>query len=137
MQSRSDYTAFGEEIQSGAGLRTANQGFGSANALRQKYGLTERDEATGLDHTWFRKHENQAGRWTSPDPYNGSMSLGDPQSLNRYTYVSNLAEFDRELAKYDPVADYYATNSIVGGVGKGPIRNRKSHYRDLQIDRTV
>jgi len=70
-------------------IATANQGFGSANALRQKYGLTERDDATGLDHTWFRKHENQAGRWTSPDPYNGSMSLGDPQSFNRYSYVSN------------------------------------------------
>ena len=89
VKSRNDYTAFGEDIASGTGLRTENQGFGSSDSLRQKYGLTERDDATGLDHTWFRKHETQAGRWTSPDPYNGSMNLGDPQSFNRYSYVAN------------------------------------------------
>lgn len=86
---RNDYTAFGEEIGAGVGMRTTAQGFGSSLLPRQKYGLTERDDATGLDHTWFRKNENGAGRWTSPDPYNGSMSLGDPQSFNRYSYVEN------------------------------------------------
>jgi RHS repeat-associated protein len=69
--------------------RTVTQGFGSAQNPRQKYGLTERDDATGLDHTWFRKHENRAGRWTGPDPYGGSMSIGDPQSFNRYSYVQS------------------------------------------------
>ena len=54
-----------------------------------RYAMTERDGATGLDHTWFRKNENRAGRWTSPDPYNGSISLGDPQSFNRYSFVEN------------------------------------------------
>lgn len=49
----------------------------------------ERDDATGLDHAWFRKNENRAGRWTRPDPYKGSMSIGDPQSFNRYSYVEN------------------------------------------------
>src|SRR5690606_27244581 len=89
VRSRNDYTAFGEDIQSGTGLRTENQGFGLNTSVRQKYGLTERDDATGLDHTWYRKHETQAGRWTSPDPYNGSMNIGDPQSFNRYSYVQN------------------------------------------------
>ena len=56
---------------------------------RQKYGLTERDAGSGLDHTWFRKHETRAERWTSPDPYDGSMSIGNPQSFNRYSYVTN------------------------------------------------
>src|SRR5690606_8405164 len=50
---------------------------------------TEKDSATGLDHTWFRKNENQAGRWTGPDPYLGSMKIGNPQSFNRYSYVQN------------------------------------------------
>ena len=86
---REDFSAFGEEIASGTGLRTATQGFGSTLSPRQKYGLTERDDATGLDHTPWRKHENRAGRWTSPDPYNGSMSLGNPQTFNRYSYVQN------------------------------------------------
>jgi len=89
VNARSDYSAFGEEIQAGIGLRTVTQGFGSAQNPRQKYGLTERDDATGLDHTWFRKHENRAGRWTGADPYGGSMSIGDPQSFNRYHYVGN------------------------------------------------
>ncbi len=26
-------------------------------------------DATGLDHTWWRKYENHSSRWTSPDPY--------------------------------------------------------------------
>lgn len=89
VQGRMDYTAFGEDVSAGTGIRTTAQGFNSNNNLRQKYGLTERDEATGLDHTWFRKNEQKAGRWTSPDPYNGSMSLDNPQSFNRYAYVEN------------------------------------------------
>lgn len=89
IKARMDYTAFGEEIQAGIGLRTSTQGFNVSSNLEQKYSRTERDKATGLDHTWFRKLENQAGRWTSPDPYNGSASLGNPQSFNRYNYVEN------------------------------------------------
>ena len=89
VQARMDYQAFGEEIGTGTGQRTTNQGFGASNNLSQKYAQTERDSATGLDHTWWRKNENRAGRWTSPDPYNGSMSLGNPQSFNRYSYVEN------------------------------------------------
>jgi len=87
--SRTDHQPFGEEIGSGTGLRSIEQGYNRDPSTRQGYGLTERDDATGLDHTWFRKNENQAGRWTSPDPYKGSMSLGNPQSFNRYSYVVN------------------------------------------------
>ena len=91
VKARMDYTAYGEEIASGVGLRTPALGYSatSGDSLRQRYGLTERDDASGLDHTWFRKNENRGGRWTSPDPYNGSISLGDPQSFNRYSYVAN------------------------------------------------
>jgi len=89
VQGRLDYTAFGEEIGAGVGMRTTAQGYGNGSPTRQKYALTERDEATELDHTDWRKNENRAGRWTSPDPYKGSMSLGDPQSFNRYAYTQN------------------------------------------------
>ncbi|MGH9949346.1 MAG: RHS repeat-associated core domain-containing protein, partial [Pyrinomonadaceae bacterium] len=87
--SRTDHTAFGESIPNGTGLRSTAQGYWGTIATRQGYGLTERDEATGLDHTWFRKNEGASGRWTSPDPYKGSMDLDDPQSFNRYSYVLN------------------------------------------------
>jgi len=86
---RHDYLPFGEEIWSGTGTRTSSQGYGGTDAIRQKYGLTERDDATGLDHTPWRKLESFSGRWTSPDPYNGSMTIVDPQSFNRYAHVQN------------------------------------------------
>jgi RHS repeat-associated protein len=86
---RTDHQAFGGEVGYGTGQRSIDQGYNRDASTRQGYGLTERDEASGLDHTWFRKNENAAGRWTSPDPYNGSMNLGDPQSFNRYSYVQN------------------------------------------------
>jgi len=89
VRARVDYTAYGENIGAGTGLRTNSQGFDSTINPRQQYGLTERDSATGLDHTWFRKNEGRAGRWTSPDPYLGSMSVFDPQSFNRNAYVQN------------------------------------------------
>jgi len=85
---RHDYLPFGEEIGAGTGQRTGGQGYGVVDKIRQRYGLTERDDSSGLDHTWWRKYESYSGRWTSPDPY-GGMSVGNPQSLNRYSYVQN------------------------------------------------
>ena len=73
----------------GVGMRTWGQGFGAEDKIRQRYAMTERDDSTGLDHTWWRKYENRSGRWTSPDPYNGSMTIANPQSFNRYAYVQN------------------------------------------------
>ena len=90
---RTDYQAFGEEIGSGVGLRSTTQGYSTNLSTRNGYGLTERDESTGLNHTWFRKLENRAGRWTSPDPSKISMSVSDPQSFNRYLYVESPQKF--------------------------------------------
>ena len=59
------------------------------NTVRQRYADLERDASTGLEHATFRKYEPWAGRWTSPDPYLGSMNPVDPQSFNRYAYVQN------------------------------------------------
>ena len=42
-----------------------------------------------LSHAMFREYSSFQGRWTSPDPYQGSYDDGNPQSLNRYTYVLN------------------------------------------------
>ncbi len=83
---RHDYLPFGEEISSGVGMRTMAQGYNVPDSNRQKYAMLERD-STGLDHTWWRKYESRAGRWTSPDPMRGS--IGDPQSFDAYTYSAN------------------------------------------------
>lgn len=49
----------------------------------------ERDPETQLDHTWFRQYSSAQGRWTTPDPFLGSIDTSNPQSLNRYAYVTN------------------------------------------------
>lgn len=85
---RHDYKPFGEDVGAGVGLRTTGQGYSASNPIRQQYALTDKD-STGLNHTWFRESDSSAGRWTSPDPYLGSMNIADPQSTNRYAYVEN------------------------------------------------
>ncbi len=86
---RTDHQAFGGEVGYGTGQRSVEQGYNVGKVTKQGYGLTENDQGSGQQHTWFRKLETSAGRWTGPDPYKGSMSLGNPQSFNRYSYVEN------------------------------------------------
>ena len=71
---RHDYLPFGEELSAGTGLRTTAQGYAAPEQIRQQYAGMERDDVTGLDHTWWRKYENAAGRWTSTDPLRGSTT---------------------------------------------------------------
>jgi RHS repeat-associated protein len=47
------------------------------------------DTESNLEHVWFRQLSGTQGRWTSPDPYLGSIDISNPQSLNRYGYVLN------------------------------------------------
>ncbi len=49
---RHDFLPFDEEIGAGVGMRTSGQGFGATDKIRQRYSMIERDDATGLDHTW-------------------------------------------------------------------------------------
>jgi RHS repeat-associated protein len=70
-------------------MRTTAQGYSAADNVRQRYADTRLDDATGLDHTLWRKLETRSGRWTTPDPYGKSLRVGNPQSFNRYAYVHN------------------------------------------------
>jgi RHS repeat-associated protein len=49
----------------------------------------EHDSESNTEHTDFRQMSGIQGRWLSPDPYAGSMDIGNPQSFNRYAYVMN------------------------------------------------
>ena len=40
-------------------------------------------------HAGYRNFSYEQGRWLSPDPYNGSYDVTNPQSFNRYSYVNN------------------------------------------------
>jgi RHS repeat-associated protein len=61
----------------------------------------ERDAESQLDHTWFRQYSSAQGRWTTPDPYLGSIDTTNPQSLNRYAYVTN-----DPISLHDPLGLY-------------------------------
>jgi RHS repeat-associated protein len=78
---------FGEELGSDPVVRTAAQGYSAGDTNRWKYGMLQRDAATGLDHAGWRKYESFSGRWTSPDPLSGG--IGNPQSFNHYAYAGN------------------------------------------------
>ena len=87
--SRHDYLPFGEEIPGNVGLRNGVAGYGGTEGARQKFAGMEKDDATGLAHTLWRKYDSTSGRWTTPDPDRGSLLLTNPQTLNLYAYVSN------------------------------------------------
>lgn len=61
------------------------------------YTSLERDTENGSYHATMRNYSLAPGRWLSPDPYDGSYDLMNPQSLNRYAYVNG-----NPLAYTDP-----------------------------------
>jgi RHS repeat-associated protein len=84
--SRHDYHPFGEEISTAA--RTAALGY-TADNIRQKFTLYERDNETDLDFAQARYYNSLHGRFNTVDPMFESMETALPQSMNRYTYVLN------------------------------------------------
>ena len=53
----------------------------------EKYATYTRDSVSGMDYAVNRYYSSQWGRFLSPDPHGGSVSLGNPQSWNRYSYA--------------------------------------------------
>jgi RHS repeat-associated protein len=86
---RHDYLPFGEEIFAPTGGRSAAQGYGTADGVRQQFTSYERDVETGLDYAQARYYSNIQGRFTSVDPLRGSGIQWHPQSWNRYSYCLN------------------------------------------------
>ena len=76
----------------------------------QLYAGLERDDESGLDHAMYRQYASAMGRWISPDPYNGSYDLEDPQSLDRYAYVDG-----NPLANVDPSGLAFGVLNGAGG----------------------
>jgi RHS repeat-associated protein len=74
----------------------------------------ERDPESVNDHALARTYVNRLGRFSSPDPLGGST--GNPQSLNRYSYVLN-----DPIDLVDPFGMYCVDsngNEILGSDGK-------------------
>ena len=88
--SRRDFMPFGEEIAAMAEThRTPGDKYGVGDGVRQKFTGYERDEETGLDFAEARYYYNNHGRFTAVDPLLASGKSADPQTFNRYAYVSN------------------------------------------------
>ena len=108
--SKGKYFAFGEERINVTPTNPPND--------QEKFATYTRDSATGLDYANQRYYSSIIGRFTRPDPYGGSASVGNPQSWNRYSYVGNdpANNFDPEELAYVPNGYYndHSVNSIYG-----------------------
>lgn len=86
---RHDYLPFGEELFAGVGGRSAGNGYASGDGVRQQFTSYERDTESSLDFAEARYYSSSQGRFTSIDPLMASAVLTNPQTFNRYSYVTN------------------------------------------------
>ena len=84
---RSDYLPYGESANA-LGGRATTQGY-AGESVRQGFTGYEEDSETGLDFAQARYLSSTQGRFISVDPLMASAATGEPQSWNRYVYVSN------------------------------------------------
>lgn len=73
----------------GDGASESNSDKQGAAEDNNQFTSQEYDSETNTIHFQYRQYASTQGRWMSPDPYAGSYSWKNPQSLNRYTYVLN------------------------------------------------
>jgi RHS repeat-associated protein len=74
--------AFGDGLKQNVALSGSDQD-------NNQFAGQEYDAESSSQHATFRQYSSTLGRWMSPDAYDGSYNINDPQSLNRYTYASN------------------------------------------------
>ncbi len=55
----------------------------------EHFGFMDADWWSNTYHAQFRNYSESQARWLSPDPYDGSYDVTNPQSFNRYAYVLN------------------------------------------------
>jgi RHS repeat-associated protein len=81
---RGDYYPYGDEMNPQPSVNTYRF-TGYEPFARGAQG--KRDGESGNEYAIFRHHAPRLGRFNRPDPIAGTIA--DPQSLNRYAYVSN------------------------------------------------
>ncbi len=108
-----DYLPFGEELFAGSGGRTSALGY-TGDGVRQQFTGYERDIESGLDFAEARYYSNTQGRFTSIDPLAASATPVNPQTFNRYSYVTNSP-----LTQIDPSGTFGISpgGSQLGGIG--------------------
>lgn len=87
--SRKDLGAFGDEVVSSQRVGGTNgNGYDLPN-VRQDYTGYQKDGESGLEFAQARYYNAQHGRFTSIDPLTASATIKNPQTFNRYSYVTN------------------------------------------------
>lgn len=77
--------------------------------------FAELDKDYGDTHNaQYRQYDSAQARWMSPDPYDGSYDLANPQSLNRYAYALNMP-----LSETDPSGQFLGSGDWGLGSGAG------------------
>ena len=88
-------------------------GYTSTGADNDAYHFAGLDQDnTSNEHAQFREYTDMAGLWMSPDPSSGSYDFTNPQSLNRYSYVTN-----NPLSMNDPEGLFEQSGGGYGGGG--------------------
>jgi len=82
----------------------------------------ERDAESGNDYFGARYYAPTMGRFLSPDPSIQSAELRDPQTWNRYAYVTN-----NPFKFYDPTGE--ARNPVTNKEGLNPATARSGYGR--------
>jgi RHS repeat-associated protein len=103
IQWEADYFSFG----------AVRQVFTSIVGNNYEFTGYENDSETGYNYAVERFDAGRWGRFLTPDPYLGSMDIGNPQSMNRYAYVMN-----NPLNFIDPLGlDCIADGELDGSIG--------------------
>jgi RHS repeat-associated protein len=97
--------------------------------VRQKFTLKERDNETGLDYFLARYYSSTQGRFTSADPLLASAERSDPQTWNRYTYVTNnpLGFTDPTGERRNPVTGRRGINPVPANGTLGGVRSNRGN----------
>jgi RHS repeat-associated protein len=139
VKARYDYLPFGEEVPSTVGGRSGVAGYGSADSTRQKFTQKERDTESGLDYFGARYYSGAQGRFTSSDPLFSSAERLDPQTWNRYSYVTNnpMKYHDPTGERRNPVTSRRGIDPRPANGERGRIRANKnnSHIGEFGMTR--
>ena len=136
VKARRDFMPFGEELFVNVGARsTALQYGASADNVRQKFTGYQKDTETSLDFAEARMYENRYGRFTAVDPLLASGSSADPQTFNRFVYVSNNPIISTDSSglceEYKGTCPRNYTGSVYTKIVNGETR-----YNDVRPDET-
>jgi len=113
MYSSTAYAPFGESQQ--------GQTSGAADA---SFTGQDQDTASSLYDFPARRYSPSQGRWISPDPLGrGAVTLANPQSWNRYAYVSNnplrlIDPTGQDPCSTDDITCVFSDDSSGGGGGE-------------------